>query len=69
MTEEQRNKRIEYHLYKSNEGITEHVERIVSLEELCQDLYQRLKVASDATDNAWIDARLEERVKSLGVEV
>lgn len=38
MTEEQRKERLNYHMYTTNEGIAEHAERIVKLEELVQDM-------------------------------
>ena len=38
MTEEQRSERIHHHLY-SGEGIVEHAERIVALEELVRHMY------------------------------
>lgn len=39
MTPDQRAKRLHYHLYESLEGITEHAERIVKLEELVSDMW------------------------------
>ena len=39
MTEEQRAKRLHYHLYDSLEGKTEQSERIVELEEIAVGLY------------------------------
>lgn len=39
MTPDQRAKRLHYHLYESLEGITEHAERIVKLEELVADMW------------------------------
>ncbi len=39
MTDEERRQRIHYHMYTTNEGIAEHAERIVALEELCAALY------------------------------
>ena len=40
MTDEERQQRIHYHMYTTNEGIAEHAERIVALEELCAALYR-----------------------------
>jgi hypothetical protein len=40
MTDEQRQKRIHHHMYETCEGIAEHAERIVALEELCAALYR-----------------------------
>lgn len=39
MTDDQKAKRLHYHMYESLEGIEEHAERIVSLEVLCQEMY------------------------------
>jgi predicted RNA-binding Zn-ribbon protein involved in translation (DUF1610 family) len=39
MTDEQRAQRIHYHMYDTNEGIDEHAERIVALEELCVEIF------------------------------
>ena len=39
MTEEQRAERIHHHLYETCEGIREHAERIVRLEELISDIH------------------------------
>ena len=39
MTDEERKERIHYHMYTTNEGIAEHAERIVALEELCADMW------------------------------
>lgn len=38
MTDEQRQARIHHHIYETCEGIAEHAERIVALEELVADL-------------------------------
>lgn len=38
MTDEERRARVHYHEYESLEGIAEHAERIVALEELCQEM-------------------------------
>ena len=39
MTDEQRAKRLHYHMYDSLEGIEDHANRIVDLEELVQDMW------------------------------
>jgi hypothetical protein len=39
MTDEQRQQRIHHHMYETCEGIAEHAERIVKLEELVQDMW------------------------------
>ena len=38
MTEEERMARIHHHMYETCEGIAEHAERIVALEELVYDM-------------------------------
>ena len=38
MTDEQRAERLHWHMYESNEGIREHAERIVALEELVEEM-------------------------------
>ena len=40
MTDEERNQRIHHHMYETCEGIAEHAERIVALEELCVALHE-----------------------------
>ena len=40
MTDEQRAKRLHYHMYESLEGIQEHAERIVRLEELALEVFE-----------------------------
>ena len=40
MTDQQRAARLHYHIYETCEGIQEHAERIVALEELVQVAYQ-----------------------------
>ena len=42
MTDEPRAARIHYHMYESLEGIQEHAERIVELEELLTDWHEYL---------------------------
>ncbi len=39
MTDEERQQRIHHHMYETCEGIAEHAERIVALEELCADMW------------------------------
>jgi len=39
MTDEERKARIHHHMYETCEGIAEHAERIVKLEELCTDMW------------------------------
>lgn len=42
MTDEQRQQRIHHHMYETCEGIAEHAERIVKLEELCEMMWRLL---------------------------
>lgn len=70
MTPDQRAKRLHYHLYESLEGITEHAERIVKLEELVKHLHECAKhntcaaciYAEDACD-------FEHDMQELGIEL
>ena len=50
MTSEERQKRIHYHMYETCEGIAEHAERIVALEELCADMSNCITYNHDCTD-------------------
>jgi hypothetical protein len=73
MTDEQRAERIRYHLYESNEGIQEHAERIVALEELCLDMWfwcfiHPMDSESQERQMLHIDAVIQ-RMRELGVEV
>ena len=43
MTPEQRAQRVHYHEYETLEGIHEHAERIVALEEVATDMWAMLK--------------------------
>jgi hypothetical protein len=47
MTDEQRQQRIHYHMYETCEGIAEHAERIVALEELCADMHRCIESNDD----------------------
>ena len=42
MTDEERKARIHHHMYETCEGIAEHAERIVALEDLCADMWHLL---------------------------
>jgi hypothetical protein len=72
MTDEQRVERIRYHLYESNEGIQEHAERIVALEELCLDMWfwcfiHPMDSESEELQMSHIDG-IRERMRALGIE-
>ena len=64
--------RVFYHTYTTCEGIAEHAERIVRLEELVRDLFGELRFCADNPELVasydWPFA-LEEEAKELGVEV
>lgn len=47
MTEEQRAERVHHHMYDTCEGIAEHAERIVALEELAGELWRWCPVTPD----------------------
>lgn len=82
MTDEQRAERIRYHLYETNEGILEHAERIVALEELVADMWRFTGAACKKYPSLFdpaaqggqmvqlnmIDA-FEQRMCELGIEV
>lgn len=62
MTPEQRAARVHYHEY-SGEGIREHAERIVALEELVLDLYE---IAQPEAPSMF-EAEFADRMRELGV--
>lgn len=66
MTPDQRAKRLHYHLYESLEGITEHAERIVKLEELVADMLGYYAMPNDIDYKR--EAALLERARELGIE-
>ncbi len=65
MTDEQRAKRVHYHMYETCEGIREHAERIVKLEELCADLYRSLRTADIDWQSIPDFETMEELVKNF----
>lgn len=80
MTPEQRAARLHYHMYETCEGIREHAERIVALEELVADMWPHVRHRSamcDACDMAdecassdqpcLLYGPLEDRMRGLGV--
>lgn len=79
MTDEQRAERIRYHLYESNEGIQEHAERIVALEELVLEIWRSCPVSEsdckmcmcphyiEGSEEDWCDIPI--LMEKLGVEV
>ena len=80
MTEKQRNARIHYHMYTTNEGIQEHAERIVALEELVAYMvsYHKGKCRCGGATKCPLSATCEDecffadwvdvKVKELGIE-
>lgn len=52
MTDEQRNERIHHHIYETCEGIQEHAERIVALEELVQKAYATIETLCGCVENS-----------------
>lgn len=80
MTEEQRAARLRHHLYETCEGIGEHAERIVALEEVASGLLDVAVTLCDHTDcdecpviSSAIDKcplhDLTRRSEELGIEV
>lgn len=70
MTPDQRAKRLHYHLYESLEGITEHAERIVKLEELVSDmwLHSYCSIAKTREDDERHIEDVIDRMQELGIE-
>ena len=68
MTDEQRQTRLRHHMYETCEGIAEHAERIVALEELVADLIEECPCDGLCTQ-AYGDGgcRLLDRAVDLGV--
>lgn len=80
MTPEQRAKRLHYHIYETCEGIQEHAERIVKLEELLTEYIPMISYACDretcpfysectAMDVCMAYKDATERMAKLGIEV
>lgn len=69
MTDEQRQARLRHHMYETCEGIAEHAERIVALEELVADFIE--DCACDGSECVhWYGGggcRLIDRAENLGV--
>ena len=75
MTDEQRAERLRYHMYETNEGIREHAERIVALEELVGDIlrfHETLRQPDSIEESvrlAVAQGELYARAHDLGVRV
>lgn len=69
MTDEQRAKRIHHHMYETCEGIAEHAERIVALEELVADLYQCSRQVGCDRCGYTHGCSIKGRMSDLGIEV
>ena len=67
MTDEQRAERLHWHMYDSCEGIREHAERIVALEELVGELYEIADTYPEEREDFWWKP-FEERMAALGIE-
>lgn len=72
MTDEQRAQRIHHHMYETCEGIAEHAERIVALEELVADMWfwgyeGHIDSMSPKRQMRHIDGVLD-RMRELGIE-
>jgi len=80
MTDEQRAKRIHYHMYDTNEGIAEHAERIVALEELVMYMMSYHKgrgrcggctecpLSNTCEDECFFAEWVDVKAKELGIE-
>lgn len=66
LTDDQR-RRVHACTYSTDDR-EEVCERVVLLQDLCADLLGRLEAADAATDMGWLDARMAERARELGVE-
>ena len=69
MTDEERKARIHHHMYTTNEGIAEHAERIVALEELCVDMWRLLLNLLFKTKRVRFDklCAIADRMDELGI--
>lgn len=66
--------RIHYHMYETCEGIAEHAERIVALEELLRELWVSCPVHDTDCDvckhkGGSSGCELYDRMRELGIEV
>ena len=76
MTPEQRAARVHHHMYETCEGIAEHAERIVRLEELVSKMLIHIKEVCDLCDedycNLWDGENgcctYEHKARELGIE-
>lgn len=71
MTHEER---VHHHMYETCEGIAEHAERIVSLEELVQDLYGEYRYLRVRFHRTYVQHEermraIEQRMRKLGMEL
>ena len=68
MTHEER---VHYHMYDTCEGIAEHAERIVALEELVRDmwLHSYCSIAKTREDDEHHIEDVIDRMQKLGIEV
>jgi hypothetical protein len=79
MTDEQRQQRIYHHMYETCEGIAEHAERIVALEELVQDMHHYCDTLctecefvngicdGEGASECLLFIRIEQRMDELGI--
>lgn len=69
MTDEERKQRIHHHMYTTCEGIAEHAERIVALEELCADMHTWMgRALYDGSARKHEYESIESRMDELGVQ-
>ena len=63
--------RIHYHMYETCEGIAEHAERIVALEELVEDMLDciEIRMAFGTPPTSEMYENFAQRARKLGIEV
>ena len=64
-----RDERIYHHLYVDTKSPLDNAERISDLEILIIDMADRLRTADSLTSMGFFDARLEQRMADLRIEV
>lgn len=68
MTDEQRQARLRHHMYETCEGIAEHAERIVALEELVADYIRDCGCDGEYCDQ-YVDGSCKLLERAMGLEV
>ena len=68
MTEDERARRIHHHTYETCEGIAEHAERIVDLEELALDMWRLMDGGGLSTGAYGPCEEIRSRAARLGLQ-